>query len=778
MYLEEGFIVCSNEFKHNLLKEKNDVFINYIYLTEEELLEKLTFKVDPKAILFLVDKYNFSYSLAKEYIANLKWINDVNYNNPKLDSMVSVLKALKNEGLIIENKLFPIRLKQFPVTFIYPNLSKEYYILKSMVEKYTKVNEVLLPIGDKNNLTDNCLKAFEFNTINEEVLFVFNKITDLLKSGVSLNNIYITGVNDNYLFLFNRLAKNYSITLEFPADKNISSSNIVKQFLLLCKEKTSFNEILEMLDKEDLLYDIIFNTIDRYDLNGKVPSEYIEFLNYIFNHTNYPVCKYSEAIRFVDNSFVLKENEYLFYVGFNLGEAPKIVKETGFLLDKELDILGLSNTLDKNIRKKDELMGFIYQNNVTLTYKNTMGTDTFLPSQLINILGIEVVKPNVEYGYSKIEDDLRLARFYDNYVKYNEINSDLSKYGIGDIQYNSFNNKYKPINNEILKERFIKKPLKLSYSNVKPYFACPFSYFADRILGLNEFKPQMAARLGTFSHAVLEDSYDEGFDFEDSVKRNIISHAVDSKDRFFFERMKDILRPLINFNKEHEALSKLNFIQREANIVVLNEGYQFEGFIDKLMYTVIDNDVYAAIIDYKTGKDVISLDNIEDGFHLQLPAYMYLLSKYEKFKGKNLHIIGIYLQKVNLVIFDGKKDYSEQLEKSFYLQGYSVQDTNLLSMLDPTFSSSSYIKSMSLTTNGFSRYAKLYEKEDKDKMIELVQELLDKASFGIKNGDYRIAPKRIDGKNESCLFCKYKDLCFLEEKDVIDLPKKPFKERG
>ena len=101
MLLEEGYIICSDEYKDNLLREKKNSFFNYIYLTEDELLERLTFKIDSRAILFLVKKYNFSYSLAKEYINYLKWIKDVDYGNPKLDSMVSVLRALKEEGLII-----------------------------------------------------------------------------------------------------------------------------------------------------------------------------------------------------------------------------------------------------------------------------------------------------------------------------------------------------------------------------------------------------------------------------------------------------------------------------------------------------------------------------------------------------------------------------------------------------------------------------------------------------------------------------------------------------
>lgn len=770
MIINEGYVICSNDYKDSLLKEKKNGFVNYIYLTYDEFLEKLTFKVDSKALLYLVEKYKFSYSLAKEYINKLKWINNKSYNNPKLDSMVSVYNALKMKGYIIENKLFTIRLRQFPVTFVYPSYSKEYFLLKSIVEQYTKVYEIGLKCCNVLPL------VYEFDTINNEVLFVLNKITDLLKDGVSLNNIYIAGVSEDYIYLFKRLARTYNVTIEFPKVKNILSSDYIKKFLILCKEYDSFNDILDVLDKNNDLYGVILNTIDRYGLSG-CPVDHLDFFNYIFSNLSYPNKRFNEAIKFVNDSFRLKKNEYLFYVGFNLGEAPKICKESGYLLDKDLEVLGLSTSVDLNNASKKDIINFISQENVIITYKLSNGTDSCLPSQIIKELGVNVCHQVVDYGYSKIEDDLRLSSHYDMFLKYNELHDELNRYGIGGILYQSFDNKYKKIDKKLLDDRFSKKKLSLSYSNVKPYFMCPFGYFADRILGLNEFKPQMAARLGTFSHAVLEDSYGSDFDFELSVEKNMNEFAVDGKDRFFFERMKEILLPLINYNKEHEALSKLDVINREAEIIVDNGDYEFKGFIDKLMYTIIDDEVYAAIIDYKTGKDVISLDNIEDGFHLQLPSYMYLLSRYDKFIGKNINIIGIYLQKVNLVIFDGKKDYYTQLEKSFYLQGYSVKDISLIEMLDPNFSCSSYIKSMSLTKDGFNGYAKLYKKEDQEYMINLVGNLLDKASLGIHNGDFEIAPKRIDGKNESCMFCKYKDLCFLEDKDIIDLPKKSFKER-
>ncbi len=242
--------------------------------------------------------------------------------------------------------------------------------------------------------------------------------------------------------------------------------------------------------------------------------------------------------------------------------------------------------------------------------------------------------------------------------------------------------------------------------------------------------------------------------------------------------MTEVLRNIITFNKTHEQDSKLSTIVREAHIEVIKTTYSFEGYIDKLMYTIQEDEVYAAIVDYKTGADIVSLDNMEDGFHLQLPAYMYLLSKYDEFKGKNLHIIGIYLQKVNIVIYDHKSDVEQQMNKRFMLEGYSVASSRLLSMLDPSHMRSTYIKSLGMTKDGFLKYSKVFLEAQQEEIIQLVENLLDGAAEQIQQGVFPIAPKKIRGKNESCMFCRYKDLCFCDYEDEIELSYKPFGKRG
>ena len=82
---KEGFIICDNDTKQQILKNQKD-FKNYVFLTYQELMDKLTFTVDKKAIFKVMNAYNVSYFMAKEYLESVKLIENKNYNIPKLDS--------------------------------------------------------------------------------------------------------------------------------------------------------------------------------------------------------------------------------------------------------------------------------------------------------------------------------------------------------------------------------------------------------------------------------------------------------------------------------------------------------------------------------------------------------------------------------------------------------------------------------------------------------------------------------------------------------------------
>ena len=46
----------------------------------------------------------------------------------------------------------------------------------------------------------------------------------------------------------------------------------------------------------------------------------------------------------------------------------------------------------------------------------------------------------------------------------------------------------------------------------------------------------------------------------------------------------------------------------------------------------------------------------------------------------------------------------------------------------------------------------------------------------ILSRDFAINPKRIDNKNIGCEFCKFREICFYKEEDLVDFSKANYKE--
>ena len=85
---------------------------------------------------------------------------------------------------------------------------------------------------------------------------------------------------------------------------------------------------------------------------------------------------------------------------------------------------------------------------------------------------------------------------------------------------------------------------------------------------------------------------------------------------------------LINILNKQNSFSNLKNIETEKFIKIsLKDNINFVGYIDKIVYNVINDITIASIIDYKTYVKKPSLKYIDSGIGLQLPTYM-LLSKY------------------------------------------------------------------------------------------------------------------------------------------------------
>ena len=84
MIYEEGYIICPSRLKMNMLDLMNqkDVFLDYTFLTLEDLKRKLTFDVLPGALFKLADELKIRPEIASIYIQSLLMLNG-NYDSKK-----------------------------------------------------------------------------------------------------------------------------------------------------------------------------------------------------------------------------------------------------------------------------------------------------------------------------------------------------------------------------------------------------------------------------------------------------------------------------------------------------------------------------------------------------------------------------------------------------------------------------------------------------------------------------------------------------------------------
>ena len=344
-----------------------------------------------------MNDYSLSYDLALEYIKYIPYVDDVCYNDMKLDSIVSAKNHLISLGLFKRDDFFMYRLRQFPLTFIEPIDNVEYKKVKEIVEKYTQVFEYKIIKNQYKNV------VYSYNTITDEVLGICSKIVDLIKQGVSKDNIHILNMNSDYEYEFKRIAKNFNLPISYTSSKNISYLPISKLFLNLLNECATFTEVLDKLPKDDKYYSVIFNLIDSYNLTDMIPASCYSLAKELLKNCNVIEDIYDEMIT-LDEFDYYTDDDYVFYLGLNLGFAPRVFKDDGYLNDFELSKISLMRSIDKNKYEKNKLYNILTTvKNLIPSFKKSASGISCDMANCINELKLEVIDKNISFGYSMVQ---------------------------------------------------------------------------------------------------------------------------------------------------------------------------------------------------------------------------------------------------------------------------------------------------------------------------------------------------------------------------------------
>lgn len=754
--MKEYILLIPNSISENIIEKVRKTYYNYNikFMSLDEFIKKYTFSYDNETIYHIMKKYNIKYSSALVYLNNLYYISD-KLDNEKMNKLKEIKEYLDDNNLLIYDKYFRKYVKDKEIYIYGYDYINKYYssILNGLNYKVIDVDTRKYEID----------KIYYSDDITDEVIFVASKICELIKNGIDTSNIKLV-CSSEYNFIIDRVFKLYGINV----NRKISIYSVYEVKRIL-DNLNDIDNIIDSIKNIDIRNKII-NVINNYSFiaNKEDVRELI-----IHDLKNTYLDSYEEGINVISLDDYIDDNDYVFLLGFNKENIPRLYKDDDYFTDKEKEILGFDTSIYLNSRKRESTIKRIHSiKNLFISYKLFDAINNYIKSDLLDNVMEEMIINN-NYSNSNMINKILLTEKLDNLVKYNIMEDDINLLysNYQDIDYMKYSNKYNRIDKYKL-YKYLDDKLVLAYTSFDNYNRCKFKYYLNNVLKINVIRDDFSIIIGNVCHYVLSQMDNEDFDtrrYFDEYLSN--ERYFTSRELFFLDNIKeemvfiiDTIRKQLGYTSfDKKMYEEKVYVNKDKNIKVT-----FMGIIDKVLYKEEDDITYLAVIDYKTGNTNIKLDNMEYGIGMQLPIYLYLTSN---MKFKNIEVVGFYLQKLLSTNLDNTKDYITARENNLKLEGYSINNPSILSKFDKTYNDSKLIKSMKTSKNGFYSYSKVLDKEEIDNIITSTDEMIDKVIDNILEADFSINPKVIDGENVSCKFCEYRDICFRRENDIVYINK-------
>lgn len=776
-YLKDNsLIITKEENKEYLLNEINHHIKNKLslkFMTKEEFLKHLFFDYNDETIIYLMNKYNFKYDIAKMYLNNLYYLSYIkkNIDNQKLKELKNIKQDLINNNKLHIDSLFQTYIQDKNIIIYDYPLDKELNFIASSYHA-TIVNQQYLPKTHH---------IHKFPTVNEEISYICEQIRTLIDSNIDINNIYLILPND-YQTITQTTFKLYNIPINLSSPNKMISYSLVKDFLKDLKQTKDIASSLQSIqdnynlkEEETLnIYNTMINIINKINLN-KI-EDIITILEEQLKTKTITPKKLKNAINIATLNNTFKETDYIFILGFNSNNYPNITKDIDYLPDTLKKEVGLTTSYEYNKINKTHLINKLNEiNNLNLSYSTKNNQINYFKSPLEEELQmIPITTHELKYTYSNLYNKISLASKLDDYNSYKIKNNSLDTLynTYPSIPYLTYDNTYHTIDKTSL-HSYLHNKLYLSYSSLNNYYKCSFRYYIENILKLSSKEKTFDLYIGNLFHYILSICFQDDFDYDTSFENYINTHdPLTKKEQIFITKLKQELLYIITYIKESLDYTTFDKINCEEKISLNIEGKMnvtITGIIDKVMYKEENNHTYLVVIDYKTGNPDINLNNTIYGINMQLPMYLYLLK--EKGDLKEIEVSGFYYQKIlnSELNFKEGKTKEEQKNENLKLIGYSNSNPEILERFDKTYQNSRIIKSLKLTSNGFSKHAKLLNTNQIDKLIDLCKNNIEASITSIENADFKINPKVIKDDYIGCKFCPYNDICYKTYADYVML---------
>ncbi|MFI3260592.1 MAG: PD-(D/E)XK nuclease family protein [bacterium] len=729
----KNLIITTNQIKKELLLKRSEdkVISNDIIMTKREIESLILGSVKKEGIVFLTKEFNIPLTLARVYVKNLLY---------KHEDLKKYYDSLLNNGFI---EIF-VKPEYESIKLI--NVELDEYICS-----YFKGVEIKKEDKESLNLNH---QINLFDKSEEEIVWIAQSI---IKNKYDLTKVKLVNVPEEYKLTIDKIFSMYNIPINIIDEVTILKTDVCSLFLSNLEKSRNVEESLSSIQSGEVYNKIVtyFNSTN-FD---EITDEVLEYVKYDLKNITLSKKKKKNAVNCINIDDIYNKDDIYFFVALN-DSVPRKYKDEDFYPDNiKKDFLKVFTSSEKNKNGIKMFMN-IYENyeNLYFSYSSKSTFQRYNPSTLIKDYSLEVVKVNEScFTFSNLHNKVTYASMLDEYIKFGVISDNLiylnGKYN---IEYMNYSNKFTSIDT-----KYLKYPLTLSYSSLKTYNECNFKYYIDKILRLNLSETSLSIHIGNVYHNVLSLMFEDDFDFSSSYDAEVNKLDITFKERFFLMNLKEELSNILDFLYEFndQTSLKTNLCENEFIIEDIIEGkLNFKGYIDLIKYDEKTN--LAALFDYKTGTVEATLDNVNYGLNLQLPSYLYLLSE----KYPDLKVIGMYLDRIldKPSVDATDKDIRTKLK----FVGYSTTNESELELLDSTYVDSNYIKSLKMTKNGFSSYSKVLDENNFIKIRDIAKNVIKTTGENILSANFDINPIELKSV-EKCKYCKYKDLCYMTNEDVV-----------
>ena len=769
--IEPTLLITTVPLKNKLLtsfSQKKEI-VPVKFMTMEEFLENYFFGIKKEAYFYLTKQENKKISILEEEVKYLPFLLSTHYKSEKLNHLRMILEDLDKQNLLERNPYFHSYLESVKVIVYGYQLDPFYQNI---------FHELNAKIIEEKLEKEEIKTVYQFSDIESEVGFVGGEILRKIKEGIPLEKIKILSLFSEYRSPIRRIFELLHIPIEIEEESKIFETSIGQITLKYLEEEESLEKIVERLKNEwpdTIEIDSIVRVLNEYIWHTGTPAELKELIENDFKKVAFPKEHLKNVIECVGVEQV-EDDCYYFLLGFNQENIPKVYKNEDFLSDHEKIELGLFTSDEKNKLEKDTWKRILSSTpHLTITYKKKSAFDKYNPSLLIEELNLVKKEMTSSYQDSIIYNQVLLAKYLDKLNKYGVIEKDLKTlyYTYPKTPYMTYNNQFNGIRKEDL-SKYLNKKLTLSYSHINNFYKCNFRYYLSNILKIDPFESTFSTNIGNVFHSVLEHSLEPDFDFNATFRKETEKYEFSVSEKFLLNKLKDeLLFDIEILKKQKEHTTFQNELHEEAfYLPIIKDEYfetTFKGIVDKIMFLEEGGHTYLAIVDYKTGELSTNLNHVIYGIGMQLPVYLYLVNRCHKFNSPK--VVGIFLQRIinKEIRRQIKKDYQTERENSLKLDGFSTDDEELLEKFDDSYENSSVIRSLRKGKNGFYVYSKVFNEEKFKKLESIVEEKIKEADTGIRNADFKINPKRIGKDLIGCQYCRFKDICFRREEDIISL---------